>query len=54
MTTDDIAAALASSHPADLALIRRYVEWIKIRRRVNSRFYFQAHWVTGIRVHWVG
>jgi hypothetical protein len=61
MSTEDIIAALASAHPADLVNIRHYIAWIKIRRRVNNHFYFQAHWITRpasqlqeCRVHWVG
>lgn len=45
MSIEDIVAALASSHGADLVNIRQYIAWIQIRRHVHHRFYFQAHWV---------
>jgi hypothetical protein len=57
MSTEDIIAALASSDRADLANIRHYIAWIRIRRKVNHHFYFQAHWITRpepCRVHWIG
>ena len=45
MSIEDIIAALQSSDRADLATIRTYIDWIKIRRRVHRRFYFRAHWI---------
>lgn len=55
MTTEDILAALASSHPMDLVNIHLYIKWIRIRRQVNRRFYFQAHWVRPVHreAHWI-
>lgn len=45
MSIADILHALADTHPADMLNIRRYLAWIKIRRRINHRFFFQAHWI---------
>jgi hypothetical protein len=42
---EEIYAALLLARPDDLTEVRRYIEWIRIRRRVNDRFYFRAHWV---------
>lgn len=54
MSTEDIIAALASSHPADLVKIRRYVAWIRLRRQIDRHFYIRAHWVDApARVHWI-
>jgi hypothetical protein len=56
---EEIYAALLLAKPGDLAEVRKYIKWIMIRRQVNDRFYFSAHWVTrpnhpGARPHWVG
>ena len=60
MTIEEIIAALMSSHRADLESVRTYITWIRIRRRIYARFYFQAHWLkksTGqspaSRAHWL-
>lgn len=57
---NEIIAALLLSNPKDLAVIRKYIAWMKIRRAVNDRFYFRAHWVqktapqlSARRVHWI-
>jgi hypothetical protein len=60
MTIEEIIAALMSSHRADLESIRTYITWIRIRRRIYARFYFQAHWLkeatkkpAAIQAHWL-
>jgi hypothetical protein len=55
---EEIYAALLLARPGDLAEVRRYIQWIMIRRQINDRFYFSAHWVTrpptpAARAHWV-
>ena len=53
---DQIRAALIESHPSDLNIIRSYVKWLLIRRRVTDRFYQPMHFVRPQHelVHWVG
>ena len=60
MTINEIIAALMASHRADLENIRTYITWIRLRRRIYARFYFQAHWLkdstwkpSASRAHWV-
>ena len=50
-----IRAALAESHPEDLAVIKKYVQWVKFRRKIHDAFYQSVHWVqSSRRIHWVG
>lgn len=42
---EEITAALLSAKPDDLEMARRYLKWLKMRRKINHRFYFRAHWV---------
>ena len=53
---EEIIIALALLGPDDLEAARRYIQWIKIRRKVTDRFYFRAHWLQGPRqnYHWIG
>ena len=54
MSMDEIIAALLKTHRADLLNIRRYIAWMKIRRKVNNHFYLSAHWVgSGKKHHWI-
>lgn len=52
---EEIVLALRYTHRDDLEKIRRYVAWMKVRRRVNDRFYFAAHWLTRPKggYHWI-
>jgi hypothetical protein len=55
---EEIYAALLLAKPGDLAEVRKYIQWLLIRRQVNARFYCSAHWVTRPErprawVHWV-
>lgn len=57
----EIRRALIDVHNDDLRVIRQYVAWIRIRRKVTDLFYFNAHWVKPEpvqvavqRFHWVG
>lgn len=52
----EIRIALAESHPADFNIIRTYIKWLAIRRRVTDTFYARAHWARRNHnlVHWVG
>jgi hypothetical protein len=57
-TAEEIYSALLLTRPGDLAEVRKYIQWIMIRRRINGYFYFAAHWVTrpsarDARAHWV-
>ena len=51
----EIFIALMAAGPDDLDAVRRYIQWIKVRRQVNHRFYFAAHWVERSKKlhHWV-
>lgn len=52
---DDISKAIFESHPSDLPIIRKYIQWVKIRRLIHHRFYFMAHWMKSTKkYHWVG
>lgn len=52
---DEIAKAVFDSNKADLRTILNYVRWVKVRRQIHHRFYFDAHWIRPIgNVHWVG
>lgn len=53
---EEIYAALLLARPDDLSEVEKYIKWILIRRQINRRFYFQAHWVTrppARRAHWI-
>jgi len=59
MHIDDlIYRALLETHADDMTIIRRYVQWLKVRRHVNQFFYdlgLRVHWVKpSRRYHWVG
>ena len=52
---EEITAVLLLLGPDDLEAARNYLEWMKIRRQINNRFYFIAHWVGNEkRYHWIG
>lgn len=41
-----IAQAVLESHPHDLVTIRRYIAWVKFRRKIHNAFYAPGrHWV---------
>ena len=42
---EEIITALLLLRPDDLDAARRYIQWMKVRRKINDRFYFAAHWV---------
>jgi hypothetical protein len=52
---EQIENELLQMGPEQLEVARKYLQWIKIRRRVTDRFYFAAHWITRPRnqYHWV-
>lgn len=52
---EEIYAALLLARPDDLSEVEKYIRWISIRRRINQRFYFQAHWISqqSVRAHWI-
>jgi hypothetical protein len=55
---EEIYLALLLAKPGDLAEVRKYIQWLTLRRQVNQHFYFSAHWITRAhpqagRVHWV-
>jgi len=41
-----IAQAVSESHPHDLLIIRRYIAWVKLRRKIHNTFYARVHWVS--------
>jgi hypothetical protein len=53
---DDIRTALLLANPKELEMFRRYLQWLLVRRKINKRFYFQAHWIRkpGQQYHWLG
>jgi hypothetical protein len=54
MTIEEIFTALRQTHPADLPTIKRFVAWVKFRRRMHNEFYLTIHWVhTSRPYHWV-
>jgi hypothetical protein len=59
---EEIRAALLLANPNDLEAFRHYLEWMKIRQKITSRFYFRAHWIdcsrrrqleAGQQYHWI-
>lgn len=43
---EQIAQAVAESHPHDLSTIRHYIAWVKFRRKIHSTFYDpDVHWI---------
>lgn len=42
---EQIAQAVAESHPHDLPTIRRYIAWVKFRRKIHNTFYARVHWI---------
>lgn len=54
-TINEIFIALLLAQPDDFEAARKYLQWIKVRRHIYKRFYFQAHWLQRPRMyHWVG
>jgi len=58
---DEIRRALIEVHDDDLKVIRQYISWVRIRRRITDRFYTKYHWVgpssgraPAPAFHWVG
>ncbi len=52
---DEIIIALLLTHPSDIGTIKRYVAWVKFRRRIHNQFYPAVHWVrSSQRAHWIG
>lgn len=52
----DIRAALTAAHPADFGIIRSYIRWLMIRRKVTDRFYAPVHFAKPQHelIHWIG
>ena len=42
---DEIIQALKESNPADRYQIKRYIAWLRFRRKMHDQFYTPAHWV---------
>jgi hypothetical protein len=52
---EQLLTALLLSTTEDLRFVKRYIGWVRFRRRVNDVFYPAHHWVKSSRkVHWVG
>jgi hypothetical protein len=56
---EQIFLALMQSDPNDLPVIRRYVAWVRLRRRIHDLFYTSHQWVLPDHIeenkyHWVG
>jgi hypothetical protein len=52
--TEEIIATLALLGMDDIEAAKKYLQWITVRRKVNRRFYFSAHWVAPTqRYHWL-
>lgn len=53
---EQIRAALTEAHPHDFAMIRSYIRWLLIRRRVTDRFYTPVHYAKPQHElwHWIG
>jgi hypothetical protein len=52
---DDVYNALCGSHPEDIHKIRKYIAWVKMRRKIHHVFFFRAHWLGPERkYHWLG
>ncbi len=54
---EQLAQAIFELHPSDLSIIRKYISWVKFRRKVNHTFYPSVHWVLSKprpNAHWVG
>lgn len=57
---EQIAQAVFESHYEDLSTIRKYIAWVKLRRKVHHWFYPSVHWIgAGSKTntqygHWVG
>ena len=52
---EQIENELLQMGPEQLEVARKYLQWIKLRRKVNDRFYFVAHWIRPERkYHWLG
>ena len=62
---EEIYMALLLARPDDLKEFEKYIRWILVRRQINQRFYFSAHWVQhsgprkmapslpAARAHWI-
>jgi hypothetical protein len=54
---EEIITALLLLGTEDLENARRYLRWMQLRRQINDRFYFAAHWIETTprpHYHWVG
>jgi hypothetical protein len=52
---DDIFTALLLSDSADIPIIKKYVAFLRFRRRMYEGFYPSQHWVMPEKkYHWVG
>ena len=55
MSIEEIFAALLIAHPSDKPAIKKFVAWIKFRRRMYNEFFMDSHWVQSEnRYHWIG
>lgn len=51
---EQLAQAIFDSDPEDLQTIRKYIAWVKFRRKMNYTFYPCAHWVAPKqKYHWI-
>lgn len=52
---EEIRAALLLATPNDLDMYLRYLQWMMVRRKINDRFFFRAHWIQGPKkvYHWL-
>jgi hypothetical protein len=52
---DEIIATLALLGTDDIEAAKAYLRWITVRRKVNRRFYFSAHWIEQPKqkYHWL-
>lgn len=51
---EQLAQAIYESHPEDLQTIRKYIAWVKLRRKVHHAFYPSVHWIASERkYHWI-
>jgi hypothetical protein len=53
--TEEIVATLALLGMDDIELAKKYLDWIAVRRKINRRFYFAAHWIERPKqnYHWL-
>lgn len=51
---EQLAKEIFECHPSDLSIIRKYIAWVKFRRKMNQVFYPSVHWISPRRkYHWI-